>query len=121
MPGSVLINADSARLPRVRFWEVTTETVSPRWDFTSKILLWLSARYALPTTRDMNIHSLTVLFVALWSRTRLKRLTSPDFSMKKSRRKNSSDMENDVCHISETPTWCNIHSIMSATCTALLR
>lgn len=50
MPGSVLINADSARLPRVRFWEVTTETVSPRWDFTSKILLWLSARYALPTT-----------------------------------------------------------------------
>ena len=26
MAGSVDMNADSARLPRVRFWEVTTET-----------------------------------------------------------------------------------------------
>ena len=52
--GSVLRKALSARLPRVRFCEVTTETVSPRSDFTSKILLWLSAREVRSMTCVMN-------------------------------------------------------------------
>ncbi len=72
MAGSVEMNADSARLPRVRFWEVTTDTVCTVWEpgiwdwelakspvsgswfpdtaRTSSILLWLSARYVRSIT-----------------------------------------------------------------------
>ena len=39
----------------------------------------------------------------------------PDFSMKKSLRRNSSEMENEVCQISALPTCPKIHSKTSAT------
>ena len=80
--GEVEINADSWRLPRVKFCEVMTETVSPASDFTNKILLWLSARSVRSITWVMNAQSLSVLFVALWSRTRFMRLTFLSFVIK---------------------------------------
>ena len=78
---SVEINADSWRLPRVRFCEVMTETVLPDSACTSSIFEWLSVRNVRWITCVMNDQSFSVLFVALWSRTKLNSDTLPLFSM----------------------------------------
>ena len=57
----------------------------------------------------------------LVSRTRFIRDTFLSLVMKKSRRRNSSEIENEVCQTSAMPTWLKIHSRMSATWTAFER
>ena len=85
------------------------------------------ARFALHqqdlrvVTWQMNDQSFSVLFVALWSNTKLNSETIPPFSIKKSLRKNSSEMENEVCQTFALPTCDKIHSKTSATCKAFVR
>ena len=106
----------SFRLPRVRFCEVRMVTLSPFSDRMSSTFEWLSARCVVVMTCSMNVHSDSVLFVALKSRTRWMAEAEPSRVMKYSRRRNSSDMEKEVCHTSERPTCFSTHYRISAIC-----